>query len=294
MSNICVLTTYFNYYQNPFLLDNYNKFKQAIAEEKVPLLTVEAVLEGESSVLEGDDVLRVKSSSILWQKERMINLAIEHLSGQYKYIAWVDCDVLLVPGWSSEAKKLLNLCNVVQLFSKINFFNPWGHVENVLDSVAFSLVNNKGSENFKIPCVCGGAWITHVDILQDIGIYDACVSSGNDILFAASVCGSEKEVLFLNEAMNSHYFEWADEIKLRHRCRVNYVKAVCGHMYHGNVNNHYYQKRNEILKKWGFNPYFDIVKNEDKLYEWSTNNIEVKRAIKIMMKHRHSQNVKIG
>jgi hypothetical protein len=55
---------------------------------------------------------------VLWQKERLLNLAVKAVPAGVNNIAWLDCDVILQRAdWIDEAKRQLDEFNVVQLFS---------------------------------------------------------------------------------------------------------------------------------------------------------------------------------
>ena len=55
---------------------------------------------------------------MLWQKERLLNLAVKAVPAGVKHIAWFDCDVILQrANWIDEARRQLDEFSVVQLFS---------------------------------------------------------------------------------------------------------------------------------------------------------------------------------
>ena len=72
--------------------DNYRIFRQQL---RLPLLTVELAFEGGFELAEGDaDILvQRRGGARLWQKERLLNIALEHLPDDCDAVVAVDADV---------------------------------------------------------------------------------------------------------------------------------------------------------------------------------------------------------
>ena len=66
-------------------------------------------------------LLRIRSEHVLWQKERLINVALGHLPKHVKKVAWLDCDILFSnPNWLIETSELLDNYPIVQPFQTAN------------------------------------------------------------------------------------------------------------------------------------------------------------------------------
>lgn len=281
MRPLCVITSYFNFFGNIHMPENYVRFRDGIMAEGLPLLTVEAALGDAPFVLEGDDILRVRTNSILWQKERLINVALDHLAGQYPYVAWIDNDLLFTPGWSEEALRLLNIAPAVQLFSQIHYLGRPGWIEDAMDGVVSDLKKGREIVHTKKWSNPGGAWAVRHEMIAGLGIYDAMISGGNDTLWAASVCGvNDRRANFFNDTMDRHYREWETEIGSRHRCRSTYLDAPCRHLYHGEIYGRLYGQRGDIPKNSGFDPYTDIRVSDEGAYEWASVKPDLHRRVK--------------
>ena len=58
-------------------MENYYRFSQKFRESGLPLVTIECAFNEAPFVLPASpDVLQVRSQSILWQKERLLNIAL--------------------------------------------------------------------------------------------------------------------------------------------------------------------------------------------------------------------------
>ena len=87
------ITSYFNPAGYRNRLENFRKFRRRLA---VPLLAVEFRY-GERFELEDGDadlLLRLPGRDVLWQKERLLNVAMTHLPAECTAVASLDCDVV--------------------------------------------------------------------------------------------------------------------------------------------------------------------------------------------------------
>jgi len=64
-----------------------------------------------------DRVLQIRCPSVMWQKERLLNPAIDHLPNSCRKVAWLDADIFFEnPGWAIETANLLDNFPIVQPF----------------------------------------------------------------------------------------------------------------------------------------------------------------------------------
>ncbi len=74
--------------------------------------------------------LQLRSPSVLWHKENLINLGIQHLSRtdpDWEYVAWIDADVtFLRSDWATETVHLLQLYDVIQMWTESIDLGPTG------------------------------------------------------------------------------------------------------------------------------------------------------------------------
>src|SRR5882672_7731044 len=115
----CV-TVLFNPVDYHSRINNYLLFQERLDKQNINLLTVELTFgEQEYTLPLADRTLRLRSNSVLWQKERLINYAISKLPPECKYFAWLDCDLLLPCGWDDMLLQKLTKVDFVQLFEKV-------------------------------------------------------------------------------------------------------------------------------------------------------------------------------
>src|SRR5437867_4278139 len=59
-------------------------------------------------------------TDILWQKERLLNLALRTLPPSCKKVAWIDCDVVFqADDWAERTSRLLDRFMLVQPFTDV-------------------------------------------------------------------------------------------------------------------------------------------------------------------------------
>ena len=101
---LCVVATYFNAlgYQTPRA--NFLRFLEPLLKGKTQLVVVEGLHDGvvglPSALRERVRWVGVPCEGGLWQKERLVNVAIEHVPAACTVIAWLDGDILFSdPRW---------------------------------------------------------------------------------------------------------------------------------------------------------------------------------------------------
>ncbi len=110
------ITAYFNPLGSARRLDNYRAFRAAL---RCRLVTVELGF-GEFALDTGDaDILvQIPGRDLLWQKERLLNIALEQLPDDCDKVAWLDSDIVFVRrDWAAATSRALDDHRIVQPFS---------------------------------------------------------------------------------------------------------------------------------------------------------------------------------
>ena len=122
--DLWAITSYFNPcgYRSRYV--NYQTFRQNL---NVPLLTVELAY-GDTCELNAGDatkLIQLRSDQVMWQKERLLNLALEALPPECQKVAWLDCDILFERNdWADLTARTLDDFALVQPFRKVHYLNP--------------------------------------------------------------------------------------------------------------------------------------------------------------------------
>ena len=114
------LTTYFNPAKYGNKIENYRKFREDSKRQGLNLLCVELAFNNEPFELtknDADVLVQVRSNSIMWQKERLLNIGLKHLPKDCDKVAWIDCDIIFKNEyWIEETCKLLEKYIVINYF----------------------------------------------------------------------------------------------------------------------------------------------------------------------------------
>lgn len=219
------ITSYYNPIGYRRRLANYRLFRANLG---VPLVTVELSFDGGFELAEDDSdiLIQLSGGAVLWQKERLLNLAVKAVPAGVNNIAWLDCDVILQRAdWIDEAKRQLDEFNVVQLFSdaihldredyekKSTHENGHAVVPGVASLPnARDLLAQRKLSSKKVRFNPGLAWAANRTLIEDHGFYDAAIVGGGDSLMAFAMYGRPDvlvERFALGTTRQRHYLKWA-------------------------------------------------------------------------------------
>jgi len=299
------ITTFFNPINYKNKIKNYKIFRKCSKMQGLKLLTVELAYGNSPFELNKDDAdiliqLRTGKNNIFWQRERLLNIGLEHLPKDCDKIAWVDCDIIFANNnWVKETSDLLNKYKIIQPFSisvKVSKNKkPW---EIKLDKIEFGALENqkrysvgykfqeKGNYNGGRP---GMAWAARKEIFEDIGFYDKLILGSGDISNISAFCNHKEIISHFPEKILDDMKSWKDEIYKRVRKSISYTPGILFHLWHGDVKDRKYKERHLLLKKYSFNPKEDIKKNEDGVLVWASDKPKMHQAIKKYSKRRKEE-----
>src|SRR5262245_13466239 len=107
-SDFWAITSYFNPARYRKRHSNFQVFRKHL---KAPLIAVElSYWEGfELQDEDADIVVRLHGGAVLWQKERLLNVALKALPETCRKVAWLDCDIIFQSDdWVGSAGRLLD------------------------------------------------------------------------------------------------------------------------------------------------------------------------------------------
>jgi hypothetical protein len=283
--DLWAITSFFNPVGYRRRYANYRRFRDALG---VPLLAVELGY-GEAFELAGDDaelVLRLRAGDVLWQKERLLNLAVAALPASCRKVVWVDCDILFEDAdWHEKTRAALDRFALVQPFSSADR-TPAGwrpgtaapptealRSAPALIASGMSVAVCMGSRSSDIGCAHGYAWAAHRDLLERHLLYDACIVGGGDTAMMRAAYGRFDDTaryLYMNAARVEHYFDWARRFHADVGGSVGHVEGTVFHLWHGETANRRYAQRQQDLSGFDFDPAEDIAVDRNGAWRWSS------------------------
>ncbi len=279
-----VITAYYNPCGYERRYYNYRVFVDTLCQSGIPLLTVECAFGNQAFTLPKDpNVVQIRSSSVIWQKERLLNLAISWLPASCRYVAWVDCDVLFLnPHWANDTVELLNHVPLVQLFETCNRLPE----ENLAKQNCGSVCNSFGSITPRNPALLktghfekhghtGYGWAARRELLDRHGLYEyAIIGSGDHYIAHAAFGDGDGSCLDLmtdrDRKQIRHFQDWAIPFSESVEGRVGATPGGVLHLWHGNLEKRRYLLRNRELTELEFDPFTDITALPGKPLEWSS------------------------
>jgi len=128
-----VITSVFNPQGYKSRIKLYRQFEEYIrGVNNVELYTVELAFQDKPFEVTQESNprhLQLRSNSILWHKERLLNLVMRKLPSRWNRVAWIDSDVMFArPTWAMDALRELDTHGVVQLFGQAADLNPSGEI----------------------------------------------------------------------------------------------------------------------------------------------------------------------
>src|SRR5207248_771616 len=101
------ITSYFNPMQYQRRRANYRLFRKYL---RVPLVAVELSYgpDFELTGADADILIQLRGKDVMWQKERLLNVALSALPTDCHKVIWTDCDIIFeTEDWSERVNRLL-------------------------------------------------------------------------------------------------------------------------------------------------------------------------------------------
>ncbi len=305
------ITSYFNPAGYQSRLANYRTFKKHLA---APLLAVESSFTGSFELQPGDaDILvQLTGGAVLWQKERLLNVALRHLPNDCDTIAWADCDVVFSNDqWPRQARDALNTFALVQLFSER--FNPardarlgssgWSPIESRRQAIGSAIATGRlkaddlpiAGASFQLGGLSTGlAWAARRTLLDRHGLYDARIVGGGDGAIVWAAIG-RPEYCVARQAMTGHaaehYLAWAEQFSTDVGGRVGHIEGIVFHLWHGSHEDRRHRQRQRDLAALGFDPFTDIALDAGGCWRWNSDKPDLHEYVRRYFESRNEDGV---
>lgn len=271
----------------------YRQFEKYIKDSGAILYTVEGSLrerEYEVTDIGNPQHIRVNTTHELWHKENLLNLGIQRLPSDWKYVCWIDADIEFVrPDWVYETVHKLQQFSAVQLFSQAVDLDPhYRLIQPPRDSFAYWYQQNrqKAVLNTRYGISHPGyAWAFRREAVDALGglIDWAAVGSGDWHMACALVGQVEKSFAPIKRTC-PNYLEWCLEWQRRAeqhiKRNVGYVDGLLTHYWHGAKRNRFYFDRWKILSGSKFNPAVDLKRDWQGMWQLSGNKNDLRDQLR--------------
>ena len=281
-----IVTSYFNPCRYRTRRENFELFAANLRAIGAKLFVVELAIEGGAFELPlPTHGLRIMCGSKLWQKERMLNLAIERLPSDCRKVVWLDCDLMFEdPNWLVSTSQALETYAVLQPFSECIRLEQGEKPQTVTtpypescESFARAYARDprlSQTAPFAAHGHTGFAWAARRDIFDEVGLYDACLTGSGDHLMAHVFAGALQSpcigaMLGDGHAYARHFQLWAKKMDKQCAGNLGHIEGRLFHLWHGNEENRRYRDHNTVFRSFDFDPARDIKIGLEGLWEWT-------------------------
>lgn len=283
-----VVTCLFNPARYNSRWDLYTDFEKRMHDAGAVLHTIRATMGDRQHVEKTDHRthyidLKVDHLQEIWLKENLLNLALQQIPEEAKYIAFVDADLSFVRSDIVDATlHALQHYHVVQMFSEAMDLGPthnqakehgtarqmshgWCHVngrlgDDLYGGAKVAVKDYDGKLIYRHP---GFAWAWRRDAITNVGgLMEHVLLGSADWHMAWALIGRVEETLGCESASYKRLcLQWQRRAMDHIKGNVGYVDGMLMHYWHGRKSQRGYQTRWQIMAQHGFDPDSDLKKD---------------------------------
>ena len=247
----CIVCCFFNPQRSAIRLKVFRQFHESI--KHLNHVVVELAIGSDGWQLQkSDNVHQLRTKSLLWHKESLINWAVARLPKSYKYIFWLDADVLFTNcEWLTDSVQVLQSHTIVQPFEfcvhlaqhsaspgldlcGLEHYNS----NRVLKSFGAAHAQGlSGNLNYYVHGHVGFAWGARREVLEATGLFDKALIGGADHIMAHASVGQIKHPCLSRTFSNSASIveEWSNRFYQATQGLLGYTRGSLYHLWHGDV-----------------------------------------------------------
>jgi hypothetical protein len=262
-----IISCYYNPTKSKYRRRAFDTFYQSIKHLNHKI--VECVI-GDGVAELGGNIEKVRTENLLWHKEALLNGIIEKLPKKYKYVFWVDADVIFTnKNWIVDSVEKFQ-----QGFKILQPFEYCIHLEKDQDKPNFDVEKSRiaiDRWNFKdrhplmwrsfcsnVPHSTlvsghdynshghvGFAWGARREVLDAVPLYDRALIGGADHVMAHAAAGDiNHECIKKSFTENlTEITEWSKRFDAAIKRKISSVGGDLYHIWHGDIKNREYLKR---------------------------------------------------
>jgi len=285
---ICVM---FNPARSRSSIKLYLNFKRQMERFGVKLITIECAYEDAPFTLTRQNYephnIQVSTQSAFFQKERLINLALNKLPNDAKYVVWCDCDVeFLNPLWVSDTIKALHVFKTVQVFDDVVSLGHNGEEIKKERGFAAQLYEKPDMDKnaFESSTItCGYAWGFRMEALKEIGGLLDFSPLGNCEKIMA-YCLAKRMDDYVPSNLHANFKElvkaWQKKTSVTFSAGIGFIPGTIRvSRSFGRKDRKSFDKL-EILQGNNFDPKNDLFKDDNELYYLDFQKVKLKNDLK--------------
>jgi hypothetical protein len=219
--------------------------------------------------------LQLRTATRLWHKENALNLLIQRLPSDWKYVAWIDADIeFMNKNWLHETIHELQIHQVVQMWENALDYGPYGETIGLYHSFMSKYV--KGGFQFPEKWTKDPKKFGHYQGIEfHPGFCFAATRAAIDgmgLLMDRAIAGAGDRHMCLawtGKAEHSYHpdapapykqyvMDYQERCSSHIRKNVGYVDGTIMHYWHAKKSMRSYWNRWQILNRNSYNPMLDL------------------------------------
>lgn len=292
----------------------YQAFEKHVNESGAILYTIElAVRDRHFEVTQHDDPkdIQLRSPSILWSKEKLINLAVQRLPEDWQYFCWVDGDIrFLRSDWAYETLQLLQIYKVVQMFSHAIDLSPdfepiqtqtgfmYSWIKNHLQPTRINTENRNGYPYYGHKLWHSGYCMAfRRSAFSDLGgLGDIAILGSSDHHMACALIGRVMESIHggMSKGFKDYWKEWENRATRSIKRNIGYMPGTIAHYWHGKKKDRGYMDRWKILVEEHFDPFLDLKLDPQGLWTLTDRNSQLRDRVREYFSSRNEDSIDIN
>lgn len=260
------ITCYYNPQNYRRRYDNYRVFRESLKRQKVPLITVELIFDCDVKQTDNDDkkfvlrqnedaevLVQLRTDSVMWHKERLLNIALSHVPEECENVCWMDCDIVFHrDDWCEKTVEKLKVCDVVHPYEFVQYCDANNKPIKTIKSFFDGNVKQQARAMWGLCCAI------RVERLRQIGgFYEANIIGGGDNVFGYSLGFGVPNPEYYSIKHYEHlkrYLTKSYNVLRNNPVRISYVEGTVSHLWHGSARDRKYVERYKILKTLEYDP----------------------------------------
>lgn len=300
-----VVAVYANPVQWKNRLARHLEFENFMLKAGVSLTTVECAY-GESPFVlpptPGIQRVQVRSATVVWNKENLLNIGISRLPNDWKYVMWCDADVAFRRAdWVTDVLNDLQHYFVIQPWTTAYDLGPKD--EHLAAHSSFLSQWWKGqpvvAENSKWWSFSGGpytyphtgyAWAATRQAMNWLGgLLEVGAIGAGDHHMALGLVGKAQYSLpgGISAAYADAVIEWQERAVQHINFNLGATAGTIEHYWHGSKTDRKYLDRWQILIKWKFDPVTDLKRNTYGVLELAGNKPGLQHDLQVYFRQRN-------
>ncbi len=262
-----IVSCYFNPENSPYRLKAFNRYYETIKHLNHRIIECVIGDKGVPQLPKVESIQVIRTENLLWHKESLLNKIIAELPPHFKYVFWVDADVLFTNrNWIPESvEQLQGEARILQPFEycvhlnkdeekpsfdyekeKVNA-NKFNRHKQLWRSFSANYMTTDFADcaDYNKHGHVGFAWAARREVLEKCPLYDRCLIGGADHIIAHAAAGH-----IPHDCITKAFADNIDEVN---KWSQNFFKIVAGkfgcisgdlfHLWHGDTDRRQYLKR---------------------------------------------------